>query len=152
MVDGLLTRTALRQSWVPPGRGRQSYAPTTTPQAPRCPYCGMKARFYTSSAEFYLSGVDYGPLWACLGCKAWVGCHPGTNRPLGRLADAPLRRAKQAAHRAIDRLWQHGPMRRSEAYAWLASRLHIPAEACHIGMFDLDQCRATVQACRDRSA
>ena len=89
--------------------------------------------------------------WRCVPCAAHVGCHPvgpgqdGT-RPLGRLADAELRKCKQAAHAAFDPIWQTRNMSRAKAYRWLANRLDIPAHQCHIGMFDATQCRQVVAA------
>jgi hypothetical protein len=35
-----------------------------------------------------------------------VGCHKGTTKPLGRLADAELREWKKRAHAAFDPVWQ----------------------------------------------
>jgi hypothetical protein len=84
--------------------------------------------------------------YLCRQCRAWVGCHPGTSRPLGRLADAELRAAKAAAHLAIDPIWQSGEMTRGEAYKWLASQIGIHRRSCHIGEFSLEQCRRTLAA------
>ena len=120
-----------------------------------CPYCGKDAAFLESSAAVY-SGRDYGPVYACIPCGAWVGCHPGTKRPLGRLADKSLRAAKQAAHSAFDPLWAAKMKRdglnkghaRGKGYAWLAGQLGIEAKDCHIGMFDVDQCRRVVAICK----
>jgi hypothetical protein len=91
---------------------------------------------------------------------AWVGCHPGTTRPLGRLADAALRRAKIHAHDAFDRIWRTLHARRQAAepgytlgrarasrYRRLAELLGIPPQACHIGMFDVETCRRVIELC-----
>lgn len=101
---------------------------------------------------------DYGPMYICSNypaCDAYVGCHPGTNRPLGRLADLKLREAKQAAHDAFDPLWRRKMERdgcskgqaRTAAYAWLSKVTGIVPEKCHIGMFDELECRAVLNAC-----
>ena len=37
-------------------------------------------------------------------------------------------------------------MNRRDAYAWLAGQLGMKPQDCHIGMFDVDQCRAVVEA------
>ena len=108
-----------------------------------CPYCGREADFVAGSAQFY-SGVDYGPVWACDPCDARVGCHRGTTMPLGRLANRELRRWKSRAHKAFDPLWKTKAMSRSKAYGLLANALGIHKSACHIGMFDVDLCRRTV--------
>jgi hypothetical protein len=106
-----------------------------------CDYCGQRA-VLIDSKEIY--GRSYGRAWMCKPCQAYVGCHPGTTRPLGRLADKELREAKKAAHAAFDPLWKRGSMTRTQAYAWLSAALGIPAADCHIGMFDLSTCGRVV--------
>lgn len=107
-----------------------------------CPYCGNPARFQSGSIIYPhradLAGKHF---WACPPCDAYVGCHDGTDKPLGRLADRELRRAKMAAHAAFDPLWrgQSGKVRKA-AYRWLAERLGIHPADCHIGMFNVAQC------------
>ena len=86
--------------------------------------------------------------YQCPPCDAYVGCHPGTDRPLGRLANAELRHAKSAAHAAFDPLWSHGARNRKSAYVWLAQQLGIAVDQCHIGYFDLEQCRRVVALCK----
>lgn len=90
-----------------------------------------------------------------------MGCHRGTRLPLGRLADKELRDAKRAAHEAFDRTWRARLAKRSAVdptyskrnarasrYKLLASLLGVAPSACHIGMFDLQQCRRVVGLCR----
>lgn len=122
---------------------------------PTCPYCGKQAEFWAHSRLFY-QGVDHGPLWACPGrCEAWVGCHEGTKKPLGRLANKELRQWKVKAHAAFDPLWKRKMQRdgvskkeaRGAAYAWLAGQMGLPPEQVHIGMFDVAQCRKVVEIC-----
>lgn len=93
------------------------------------------------------SDLFYKRFWLCAPCDAYVGCHEGTERPLGRLANAELRRAKMAAHAVFDPLWRNGHMKRSQAYGWLADQLGIPCTECHIGEFDVDRCRLVVALC-----
>jgi hypothetical protein len=121
--------------------------PTRTP--PVCPYCHKQAQFFASSKRFY-HGRNYGPLWACTDCNAWVGCHKGTTKPLGRLADAELRQAKVLAHAAFDPVWGKDRTRRRAAYSWLAEKLGIPREECHIGMFDVPTCQRVIEVCTER--
>jgi hypothetical protein len=75
--------------------------------------------------------------------------------PLGRLANAELREYKKAAHVAFDTLWKSTKRKgykssheRSLAYAWLAEELKIHPQKCHIGMMDVDQCRAVIEVCK----
>lgn len=86
--------------------------------------------------------------WDCAPCGAYVGCHPSTTNPLGRLANAELRAAKQSVHRVLDPLWKSGKMKRKEAYALLAKGLNIAPQNCHVGMFDVPTCTAAVAVIR----
>lgn len=116
-----------------------------------CPYCHGEVML-TNGQEIYPHRPDLHqkPFWICRASQAWVGCHPGTFKPLGRLANAELRRAKSAAHAAFDPLWKTGTMRRDEAYAWLCHGLGIPRREVHIGMFDVETCRQVVALCAAR--
>lgn len=124
------------------------------PSRDDCPYCGDRARLFPSSDHIY-NGVDYGPVWQCQLCFAYVGCHAGTNKPLGRLASKPLREWKQKAHKSFDTLWHYkikktGCRRRiarGQAYKWLAGQLGIDTSECHIGYFTIEQCQKVVEIC-----
>lgn len=129
-----------------------------------CHYCHRDAEL-VQGHEIYPHREDLHHLyfWLCGPCNAYVGCHrkgatigrgkqsDGTV-PLGRLADAELRKAKSAAHYAFDPLWRSGGMSRSKAYAWLAHQLGISVQNCHIGMFDVAGCRAVVCAVQQKGA
>ncbi len=113
-----------------------------------CPYCNTPAALRDGMAVYpHRPDLKHKHFWVCNDCDAWVGCHPGTNRPLGRLANGALRRAKMAAHAAFDPLWKSGAMRRKQAYTWLAGKLGIAVENCHIGMFDEADCQRVIAAC-----
>jgi hypothetical protein len=128
---------------------------------PTCPYCGQPAKLVGGDAIYpHRSDLFDLAFWQCAPCDAYVGCHKkgvtflmnkrqvrsdGTI-PLGRLANAQLRKAKSAAHAAFDPLWKSGRMTRREAYAWLATTLGISSDNCHIGMMDADACQAVVSA------
>lgn len=89
----------------------------------------------------------YGKIYLCRNCMAYVGVHKGTDKPLGRLANAELRNWKKAAHAVFDPLWKYGRFRghRNAAYAWLAQKMGLPVEKTHIGMFDVGQCRKAIE-------
>jgi hypothetical protein len=116
-----------------------------------CEYCEGQAEL-VSGEEIYPHRPDLKTkkFYRCVPCKAYVGCHPGTLTPLGRLANADLRKAKMQAHAAFDQFWKSGQMTRSKAYGWLASWLGIPKYKCHIGMFDVEMCHRVVRACVER--
>ncbi len=126
---------------------------------PVCPYCDRVAELVDGSAIYpRRRDLHARKFWRCAPCDAWVGTHANSSKhaPLGRLANAELRQAKQAAHRAFDRLWKAKIRRdgcqkfeaRQAAYAWLAERLGIDPKDAHIGMFDVDQCRRVVEVCK----
>lgn len=130
---------------------------------PICPYCQSAAELVTGSA-IYPHRPDLGAqnFWRCAPCGAYVGCHKaGSYRfergvkithtgtePLGRLADAELRRAKNAAHTVFDPMWKARGMSRKQAYAWLAEQLRLPVDRTHIGEFDAAMCARVVALCK----
>lgn len=116
-----------------------------------CDYCGRKAELVDSKVIY---GTSYGMMYLCRHCNAYVGCHKGTDRPLGRLADAELRYWKKAAHAVFDPLWRQGRFRgqRKAAYEWLAEQMELPVEQTHIGMFDIAQCKQAIKIVQEKGA
>jgi hypothetical protein len=113
-----------------------------------CPYCQNVAELVTGADVYpHRPDLHHKFIYRCAPCDALVGCHPGTKKPLGRLANAELRKAKQAAHAAFDPLWQSGGMKRQAAYGWLAGQLGIDRQECHIGMMDVAMCKRVVEVC-----
>jgi hypothetical protein len=121
-----------------------------------CTYCRNPATLVPGSAIYpHREDLAAKRFWHCAPCGAWVGCHPGTTKPLGILANAELRRAKQGVHAVFDPLWQAKQARdkcgkgiaRRKAYAWLARELGIAFEQCHVGMFDEELCQRAVEIC-----
>lgn len=109
-----------------------------------CDYCGRETEYVDSKVIY---GKSYGKIYLCRNCMAYVGVHKGTDKPLGRLANAELRNWKKAAHAVFDPLWKYGRFRghRNAAYAWLAQKMGLPVEKTHIGMFDVGQCRKAIE-------
>lgn len=116
-----------------------------------CPYC-TKGAVKVDGRVIYPHRPDLHDkwFWYCADCGAWVGCHPYTSKPLGRLANAELRQLKMAAHRAFDPIWKLGLMSRHDAYKWLSDCMELPRSLTHIGMFDEAQCREVVHHCNNR--
>jgi hypothetical protein len=121
-----------------------------------CPYCKRPVELADSSKIY---GRSYGMVYICTGypsCDAYVGVHKGTDRALGRLANRELREAKKAAHAAFDVLWMakiridkvSKRLARNAGYRWLAEQMGMPREICHIGMFDVDECKRVVEISR----
>ena len=122
-----------------------------------CPYCDHDAVLVNGSMLYgSMSHVADQNLWVCWQCDAWVGCHIGSfdgweegTRPLGILAKKELRDARVAVHDRFDKLWKLGRMDRGKAYKWLADRLGISKDDCHIGMFDMEKCIKTEEILED---
>ena len=89
-----------------------------------CDYCGRETEYVDSKVIY---GKSYGKIYLCRNCMAYVGVHKGTDKPLGRLANAELRNWKKAAHAVFDPLWKYGRFRghRNAAYAWLAQKMGL---------------------------
>lgn len=117
-----------------------------------CDYCGNPAELI-SGKDIYPHRPDLFSLkfWSCTPCKAYVGCHKDSDAvPLGRLANAELRSAKNRAHAAFDPLWKSKSMKRAEAYGWLSKTLGVSSKDCHIGMFNIEMCERVITACQQR--
>lgn len=125
----------------------------------QCPYCGADANLVRGDVVYpHRPDLHDLKFWTCDPCFAWVGTHRGTDEPLGRLANAELRKAKIAAHAAFDPLWRRKMQRdgcskgkaRRAGYTWLAGQLGIEFNDCHIGMFDVSMCERVVDLCGRR--
>ena len=115
---------------------------------PNCPYCGNKSDSVTGNVVYQHRPDLYNKwFYRCVPCDAYVGCHPNTKNPLGRLANAELRKYKSMAHRAFDPIWKTKAMKRSDAYKVLAAEMRIQPSECHIGMFDTAQCKQVIAIC-----
>lgn len=122
------------------------------PRPTHCDSCGSSNISLERNRVLY--GRDYGdwPLcWFCFDCKALVGCHKGTDVPMGRMADGPTRKARQKAHAHFDPLWKKGRLSRQGTYNWLAEQLGIHIDECHISWFDYDTCMRVVEICKKRT-
>lgn len=103
-----------------------------------CPYCGNVAVRVTGKEIYpHRPDLEERSFYLCKPCDAYVGTHKGTYRPLGRMANAELRKAKIAAHSKFDLLWKSGQFDRTGAYAFMAKKLGLSMTECHIGMFDV---------------
>lgn len=118
----------------------------------KCPYCGADVLIKDASFVYQhtAKAKQWGKIWVCSNypkCDAYVGCHKGTEIPLGRLANARLRTLKKEAHKQFDPIWKSGFMSRKRAYEWLSDMLDMDIEDCHIGMFDIKQCQEVIHIC-----
>lgn len=108
-----------------------------------CPYDAGNVQLVTG-ADIYPHRPDlyHKQFWRCCKCGAYTGCHPGTTKRVGRLANAETRALKVAAHTAFDHLWQSGRMSRTQAYRWLQQATGLGEHDCHIGWMSDDMLRA----------
>lgn len=111
----------------------------------KCAHCFRSAFLFKFKESSYPYSRNYGPVWKCIACNAWVGCHKGTEEPLGTPANAILRKARQQVHSVFDPLWRNKHVRRGKAYELLAKMMGLAPEQAHIGMFDLQQCEKANQ-------
>ena len=119
----------------------------------KCDYCGKDAELVKGDVV-YPERPELRKLyfWQCAPCHARVGCHKGTKKPFGRLADSHLRYWKVQAHEVFDRKWKSGGQKkRTKMYFWLAGELGISEKDCHIGMFDVETCKKVVEVCSGNS-
>lgn len=105
------------------------------------------------------------PYWSCTECSAYVGCKPGSTRPLGILCGPELRRARELLDaQRIKPLWENAPWSggyeiqsgmeahrvrntaRKRVFDYLADRLRIPRDRCRLEFFDLETCRRAWRA------
>lgn len=124
-----------------------------------CQYCGDKTRFDFGNREYH-----------CDSCNAKIGCHKDTiDKSLGSVANLELQLMRTNVHEYFDKLWNYSflygiktkPERmstpeylrnwrnkcRMTAYKWLASKMDVVNEHCHIGMFDLSHCEKALKIC-----
>jgi hypothetical protein len=120
---------------------------------PICPYCNIAADLVTANEVYGSTKFGEKKIWRCVPCDARVGCHGSTAVPLGTLANAELREMRMRAHKVFDAHWRLAEKRdgcprwqaRTLAYKWLAKKLGITREACHIAMFDSFTCQKVIE-------
>lgn len=124
-----------------------------------CHYCNSPAALVGGDV-IYPHRQDLADLkfWHCDHCDAYVGCHKKGARvgktisdgtlPLGRLANKELRFWKSKAHGEFDPMWRDTGMSRNTAYRWLANKMGLHHDNCHIGDFTVEQCKQVVDLCK----
>ena len=119
-----------------------------------CRYCGSVIRLvpaisvYGNTAAKRL-GLEHEKIYQCQNCNARVGCHRGTTRPLGNVANETLRLKRIETHQVFDAYWRSQHMSRTAAYRWLAKQLRLPEHKAHIGGFEMDQCQRVIDLCQE---
>ncbi|CAA2409919.1 Phage protein [Xanthomonas phage Bosa] len=81
---------------------------------------------------------DWPWIYLCMSCEAFVGCHPYSVFPLGRMADRETRQMRRQLHAMIDPLWNTPAMSRGEVYSMMAKMMGTPT--FHIGELSREEC------------
>ena len=79
-----------------------------------CPKCDEFTELVESS-EIY--GTDFGLLYRCPTCHAYVGCHKGSLNAKGSVAGRNLRELRKSAHRLFDEAQCRRTIELCKAYA-----------------------------------
>jgi hypothetical protein len=116
-----------------------------------CRYCGEEAQLMFGR-DLFGEGrrLERKRYWVCERCDARVGCHGESREPMGELADASLRKLRSKAHKFFDRMWQQGHKTRNSAYFWLAEKMGLTRNECHIANFDEEDCRKVIAICQQK--
>lgn len=75
-------------------------------------------------------------------------------------SDVELQAARTQARIAFDPLWRAKMQRdgcskshaRKGGYRWLEEQLGIPFKKCHIGYFNLEECKRAVEVCKEHTS
>lgn len=118
-----------------------------------CRYCGGVIRCVPGQKVYGDAAASRLKLrnewfYQCQNCNARVGCHKGSKRPLGNVANEVLRLKRMETHQVFDACWKHHRMTRTAAYKWLSGKMGLPEEKTHIGGFEMDQCQQVIDICR----
>ena len=117
-----------------------------------CRYCGGVIRMVPARAVYGSAvkrlGLEKEYLYQCQNCNARVGCHKGTTRPLGHVANETLRLKRMETHQVFDAFWRRRGMSRTKGYQWLAGQMGLPERLAHIGGFEMDQCQKVIDLCK----
>lgn len=122
-------------------------------KAPICKYCGKKT-FLTSFflrnnkkyAKWKSPGGNRKLIYVCPKCGRYVNVHKGTNEPMGFPGDRELRLWRTLTHHVFDQLWNKKGGRK-KSYIWLAKKMKLDIDECHVGMFDEDMCKKAIDIC-----
>ena len=117
-----------------------------------CRYCGGAVRLVSASKVYGPAaaarlGIERQSFYQCQNCNARVGCHPGSTRPLGNLANEALRMKRMETHHVFDSFCKERGMSRTQAYKWMAKKMRLSEELAHIGGFEIDRCQKLIKLC-----
>lgn len=110
----------------------------------KCPEC--------LTGNLVLKDSKYGKFYGCdryPQCTATHSAHQRTGKPMGIPADKETKEWRIRAHQAFDAWWKTCYSKRQLAYLCLRLATRMKPEECHIGRFDIDQCKQVIQFCEE---
>lgn len=114
----------------------------------KCPYCKGAASI-RNGAVVYNGNSKYGSVLVCdryPKCDSYVSCHPGTDKPAGKIAGPALRKLRKECHEAFESIWKTGLLgTRPEAYRWLAREMKLGKFRANIGGMTYSQCKQAME-------
>jgi hypothetical protein len=144
--------------WEPSRSATARVGADALPVPTTCPNCARPVELVGNEKIYGKLFGEWPWVYRCTdaACDSYVGLHPFTAIPLGTLANKATRAARKAAKAAFNPLWlgvgtAPAEMSRTAAYAWLSNALGIEPARCHIGMFDIAQCRAALMVLAERA-
>jgi len=107
----------------------------------KCPECDAVLVFRTEG--------KYGPFYGCSNYPKCHGAHSAheDGTPMGIPADQATRTKRRETHNAFDSLRVELVWSRGYSYRWLAKRMNLSKEQCHIGCFSMAQCEQAIAIC-----
>ena len=105
-------------------------------------YCCLcettKERRLTDGKEIYPHRQDLHDLffWKCDDCGNYVGCHKGTQTPLGNIPTQALKKARREIHKILDPIWKNKQMTRRTVYKELSKNLGYQYHTAEIKTID----------------
>ncbi len=118
----------------------------------QCPNCGNAVELVSNSEIYGREFGDWPYAYRCIdhrGCDSYVGLHPKTDLPLGKLADRFERQARKDNKRYFMEVLSLHDWSRNQGYAWLAERMGIPKSDCHWGLFSVRQANMAGSICKE---
>ena len=125
----------------------QDYISQFAPYSHLCFFLLQFLSVLRSADGIYHENHSHTMLYVCSNyprCDAYVRTHPGTNIPVGTLANHELRTLRNQAHHYFDQLYLSGLMSKQDAYLWLAGLLQVPLSKAHIGFLGEYYCNEVI--------
>lgn len=103
----------------------------------------------TNGKEIYPHRKDLYHLtfYKCPQCSNYVGCHKGTNTPLGCIPTKELKQARIKAHNYMDSFWKSGRVKRSKIYKTLTE--HFGYEYHNGNTKSVQECEEAIKVIKE---